>query len=536
MKNQFFTSNDPVSFQSVVRKTMNQGSRWFCLGAVMISTAVFSESVRGAENDSSAALVPFTGEKASWHGFDRYDFSMSNDLTLQPTKAGAEEGNGFKHRDHERRCIIVVPKTNAPGNPWSWRGCYWDHQPQAEVELLRRGFCIAYIESGPDLRPDKMWDAWYAFLTEKHALSPKPAFIGMSRGGEFGYTWAVRNPTKVSCLYVDNPGGNWEVMNGLSGLATNDVPVLHVCGSFDPILQRFTLPIESAYQQFGGRISVMIKEGFGHHPHSLRDPAPIVDFIENSVREKKSAPADFAGSQFVRNSFYATTNDYRRFPSEQTYLTLRGPLFTECYDRYFVTLRGVDAFSTIIAPHHPAPGNPWVLRADRVDRDDPVALALLAKGFYLVTGAVSYNFDGPVAAQWEILYNHLINHGFSKKPVIAGAGGAAGEVYAWAIANPDKVSGIYAENPILHSKVAKTQPMDGLAALAEAKIPVLHVCGDKDPAFEANTRAAEKKYQELGGQMTVIVEKGRGHYPLSPEDPSAAVEFITAAAGRAQSN
>ena len=74
---------------------------------------------------------------------------------------------------------MVVPKTAAPGYPWSWRGCYWDHEPQAEVELLRRGFHVAFVT--PD--PDKTWDAWYAYLTEKHGLSRKPAFIGMSKGG-----------------------------------------------------------------------------------------------------------------------------------------------------------------------------------------------------------------------------------------------------------------------------------------------------------------------------------------------------------------
>src|SRR5579862_8492089 len=81
-------------------------------------------------------MEPFTGEKASWHGFDRYDFFMQDDLSVVPTTASASEGNGFKHQDAKgRRCIVVVPKTPAVGNPWSWRGCYWDHQPQAEVEL-----------------------------------------------------------------------------------------------------------------------------------------------------------------------------------------------------------------------------------------------------------------------------------------------------------------------------------------------------------------------------------------------------------------
>jgi hypothetical protein len=27
----------------------------------------------------------------------------------------------------------------APGNSWSWQGGYWNHQPQTEIELLRRG-------------------------------------------------------------------------------------------------------------------------------------------------------------------------------------------------------------------------------------------------------------------------------------------------------------------------------------------------------------------------------------------------------------
>ena len=35
----------------------------------------FAGTVRGAEG-----LVPFDGEKSSWHGFDRYDFLMDEEL------------------------------------------------------------------------------------------------------------------------------------------------------------------------------------------------------------------------------------------------------------------------------------------------------------------------------------------------------------------------------------------------------------------------------------------------------------------------
>jgi pimeloyl-ACP methyl ester carboxylesterase len=108
-----------------------------------------------------------------------------------------------------------------------------------------------------------------------------------------------------------------------------------------------------------------------------------------------------------------------------------------------------------------------------------------------------------------------------------GAGGAAGEVYAWAIENPDKVSCFYAENPRMYSFLAKTQPLDNLAPLAKANVPLLHVCGSLDPWFKDNTLEVERRYKKLGGKIEVIVKEGEGHYPLAPEDSTPVVDFIT---------
>jgi pimeloyl-ACP methyl ester carboxylesterase len=468
------------------------------------------------------------GEKIDWHGFDRYDFVLDDsDLTIKPFKAPVEEKFGIGVPDKgKRRCILVVPKQAAPGNPWCWRGCYWDYEPQTEIELLKRGFHIAFISADQNIKPDKFWDVWYDFLTE-HGLSKKPAFLGMSRGGEYSYMWATTHPDKVSCVYADNSGGNWGIMGGFVGLATNDVPLLHVCGSIDPILGRYSLPIESIYQQYGGRISTMIKEGYGHHPHGLRDIKPIADFIEHSVYETKATPPDFVGQKFTKTSYYSIANTYQYFSSEQTYITLRGPLFTPCYDRYQFELTNVDAFTTIIVPKTPAPGKPWVFRADLVNRDNIVDQELLAKGFYIVTGAVPYNYDGPVLEQWNTIYKHLVNYGFSKKPVMEGAGGAAGEAYAWAIANPDKVSCIYAENPVMHSSMSKALLLDNLAPLAKAGVPLFDVCGSLDPWLKDNTLVAEKRYKKLGGKITVVIKKDEGHYPSVQYDPKPIVDFIT---------
>ena len=129
--------------------------------------------------------------------------------------------------------------------------------------------------------------------------------------------------------------------------------------------------------------------------------------------------------------------------------------------------------------------------------------------------------------QWDDAYKLLVDNGFSNKPVLKGTGAKAGEAYAWAVANPDKVSCIYARNPLMKSLMAgKEQPIDNLAALAKAGVPVLHDCGALDPWLDSQTRVVEKRYKELDGKITVIVRAGEGHFPLSPKDPKSVVDFI----------
>ena len=86
--------------------------------------------------------------------------------------------------------------------------------------------------------PGKQWDAWYAYPTEKHGLSRKPAFVGMSKGGvnEYRvneYTWATSNPDKVSCIYADNPDIYPEDIPRIGELIKHDVPLFNVCGTLD---------------------------------------------------------------------------------------------------------------------------------------------------------------------------------------------------------------------------------------------------------------------------------------------------------------
>jgi pimeloyl-ACP methyl ester carboxylesterase len=233
------------------------------------------------------------------------------------------------------------------------------------------------------------------------------------------------------------------------------------------------------------------------------------------------------GTKFNKSYYYSKEDKYIAILPESTYAVCRGPLFTDCYTRYdsytpnWLGLTGM----TILVPNRPAPGNPWVFKADRIGCEtEPVDLALLAKGFYVVAAPVTEQ-AGPVRKQWDDMYQLLTSHGFSSRPVMEGRGAGGGEAYYWAINNPEKVSAIYAENPVLKSLQTKLPLTDTLAPLANARIPILHACGTLDPWYPANTKEVEKKYRQLGGTMKVIVNQGAGHFNVI-QDPAPIVSFI----------
>ena len=246
-----------------------------------------------------SAANPFPGEKTEWNGFDRYDFQFG-----------------------EASAIVVVPKTTAPGRPWIWRARFWGHEPQTDVALLERGFHVAYCDvadlfGGPPAVAQ--WNAFYEAMTTKHALAPKVALEGLSRGGLIIYNWAKANPTKVACIYADAPvcdirswprdhssRQNWEAclavyglteaeaetftgnpIDGLDGLVEAGVPLLHIVGDADTVVPvaENTAVLETRYRALGGSIEVIHKPGIGHHPHSLKDPTPIVEFILKNTIE-----------------------------------------------------------------------------------------------------------------------------------------------------------------------------------------------------------------------------------------------------------
>jgi pimeloyl-ACP methyl ester carboxylesterase len=77
-----------------------------------------------------------------------------------------------------------------------------------------------------------------------------------------------------------------------------------------------------------------------------------------------------------------------------------------------------------------------------------------------------------------------------------------------------QASGAYHLKPEeLTAKLAEHNPIDRLAALAKAKVPLFAIHGDIDKVvpLEANSGEVRKRYEALGGEMQLLVPAGQGH-------------------------
>jgi hypothetical protein len=112
--------------------------------AVTVFASMFSSAVDAMAADAPHAVV---SAQAAWHdGSARYDFVMDEQtLTVKPLTVATDDRTGS---DGLVRCILVVPKRAASGNPWTWRDLYRNHQPPPETELLTRGFHLVHRSLG----------------------------------------------------------------------------------------------------------------------------------------------------------------------------------------------------------------------------------------------------------------------------------------------------------------------------------------------------------------------------------------------------
>lgn len=270
----------------------------YLMASITIATAAGESHLLNNKPSANNPKVGLPAKFANWKGFKIYKFKI----------------DGVS-------CQVVVPKKAALGNPWIWRARFFGHQPQTDIALLRKGFHVAYCDISGLLGAPKAverWNKFYAHATENLGLSKKVALEGMSRGGLIIFNWAKANPEKVSCIYGDAPvcdfkswpGGkgngkgaqgvwkqciaaygfkneaealayNNNPVDNAAAIAKANIPVMIVYGKSDKVVppDENCLVFEKNFKAAGGEIIMIGKDNCGHHPHSLKAPKQIVDFI-----------------------------------------------------------------------------------------------------------------------------------------------------------------------------------------------------------------------------------------------------------------
>jgi pimeloyl-ACP methyl ester carboxylesterase len=240
---------------------------------------------------------------ATWNGYDAPGFVFEN-----------------------RDALVVRPKKAAEGNPWIWRTEFFGHEPQGDLALLAAGWHVAYLKVSDMYGAPSAIDVmskFHDYLVTQFGLAKRAVLEGFSRGGLYAVNYAAAHPDHTAALYLDAPvldirswpGGKgkgpgspnlWiqclavyglteetaktfqgNPLDHATALAKAGIPVISVCGDADEVvpLDENTRIFEERYRAAAGKIEVILKPGGKHHPHSLKDPKPIVDFLlQNSLK------------------------------------------------------------------------------------------------------------------------------------------------------------------------------------------------------------------------------------------------------------
>ncbi len=259
---------------------------------------------------SAAEPEPFPAPSTKWQGFAKHDFKLGD---LDAT--------------------VVVPEKALPGRPWVWRGEFFGAFADADVALVKAGWHLAYLKT-PDLfgspKAVTKWEAFYAMMVKDYGMHKKPGLIGLSRGGLYCMNWAAAHPDQTLAVYLDNavcdfkswPGGvpkklgtgkgseaEWKKLlaayefksddeaikytlnpvDNLAPLAKAKIPLLLVYGDKDAVVPHAenSERVFDRYKVLGGPVERIVKPGQDHHPHGLKDVAPVVTFFTAALEPKK---------------------------------------------------------------------------------------------------------------------------------------------------------------------------------------------------------------------------------------------------------
>ncbi|NNM85911.1 MAG: alpha/beta fold hydrolase [Phycisphaerales bacterium] len=217
----------------------------------------------------------------------------------------------------------------------------------------------------------------------------------------------------------------------------------------------------------------------------------------------------------------------------------------------------------VVEPHHSLPGHPWVWCMKFADAFPHRCseISLVHRGFCLAVMQFGSMLGSPKSMKLaDAFYQTVTRAGLSQKVVLLGISRGGLYAYNWAALHPDRVSVIYGDAPVcdfkswpggfgkgrgspadwrnllkqygFKNKAAamawKGNPIDELAPIAKANIPLISVVGLADhtvPPAE-NTFILAERYKKLGGEIVILCKPNMHHHPHGLSHPGVVVDFI----------
>lgn len=207
---------------------------------------------------------------------------------------------------------ILIPD-NFSGE-WVWKTEFFYAFDTAEQELFRLGYARVYYKIsdmyGSD-RAVRLMHAFHLHIIQKYGFTKKPTLFGFSRGGLYAFNYALYYPEYVAKIYLDAPvlnlrswpqrrskeyeellneynldekiyeKGGFSPIDYLEEFSKNNLPVFIVAGDSDktvPPKENCEIMVQY-YKEHHLKIDYIVKRGCDHHPHSLDDVTPIINFV-----------------------------------------------------------------------------------------------------------------------------------------------------------------------------------------------------------------------------------------------------------------
>lgn len=214
-----------------------------------------------------------------------------------------------------------------------------------------------------------------------------------------------------------------------------------------------------------------------------------------------------------------------------------------------------------ILPEKPAEGSPWFWRPEFFGAFAGLDRMLLKRGWTLGFLDLPDHYGCPAAvAAFAGLHDYATGRlGLAPRVAIVALSRGGLSAYRFAATHPDKVSAIYADNPVCdfrswpggvgkgpgsrdnwqkllavyqltHDEALawESQPWNLLEPIVRAGIPVFHICGDSDETVpvEDNTAVLRARLRALGGDYREIIKPGGKHHPHGLDDPRPLADFF----------